>query len=713
MGLNTHVSELFIEDYSSPDLNNVDLHPAGSIKKRRGMDVLREGLSLEDRSTPFGTGAMQALFHLPRNSDGRDILVGYRGDILSLYDVNDNDGWLDSTIIVNQFTKTFDAAIGPFNDEAGTADDATDDVYRGECLYIVDGQSHPLIVSGTDVGFGTGITVNAVTGGPAGTKIQFGCTSAHGLRDGDLIRFNGPDADAWIIRLTEYLVYTVGLIDENNFIICDRDLEVLHVPTAETWLSDPTWSGVTVHKPNSIHGWPAGKYSTAGVVPEQRGYPKRWVDPNSDATYTHFPYSDDHAMPSGIEIMGSGMSLRAYAYGFPGDPDRIDVSELGAPYNFLRNDVDAADAASAIKQPGVDGGYFYCRRGDGDKVIGVREFRGLIIVFKRHTTVIYSGMFGYDMRQVQTISVGATSNDSIIVTGNDVFFWSMDGPRNLSVTDRFGDLLVGSISENVIEVVRGVTGSAQKKICGYHDRMNKRVVWHFPANGGDTNNAVLAFYYPDGYDPRGRWTRYSGAYCEQVKAIGSRMVVSGQERQYGASTDGYVYELNVGVSDDRDWTGYPTTPLEDLVKVPISSYYITRWFALGEVDVTKRMLDVFIAYNEDGAGESKLYQAQNYLTNWTLVNDPVGAAGDSEGYWNYFYWNYPDIDPIGSETSVTVDAVPEDTDLFYWDTTGRAFVQHRLKGLVHIVRFKIEDSGLLPYGIGGLVIDARAKGKRS
>ncbi len=113
---------------------------------------------------------------------------------------------------------------------------------------------------------------------------------------------------------------------------------------------------------------------------------------------------------------------------------------------------------------------------------------------------------------------------------------------------------------------------------------------------------------------------------------------------------------------------------------------------------------MYVVYDENGSGESLIYQGIDYLQAWSEVIEAVGSSGASPGYWDDFLWNHPDVDP-GDPSGTTVLSTPENPDWFYWDQTGRAFTNYRLQNISHIVRFKIEDAGsVLTFGIGGFVL---------
>lgn len=81
-GLDTRSNELTIPDNSSPDMNNVDLHPVGAMKKRQGYTI---------KTSPGGTGEIAGLISLVRPDQGDGFVYCIQGD--TVYRLNDPGAW--------------------------------------------------------------------------------------------------------------------------------------------------------------------------------------------------------------------------------------------------------------------------------------------------------------------------------------------------------------------------------------------------------------------------------------------------------------------------------------------------------------------------------------------------------------------------------------------------------------------------------------------
>lgn len=561
-------------------------------------------------------------------------------------------------------------------------------VYKGECLYVVNGADEPSILTAGETAqtFETTTTNTDITGGAAGTDIYITCTAAHGMEHGDRVYLDGVTAAdfTWM----NGKVYVVEVKASDEYYLLDSNFDRIEVPTGETWASVSSGCGTSYCVPLYLRRWPKGVYSATDTI-ARRGYPSRWDDPTAVGGTTWPGGIPD--WPSGIVLFGQGVSMRLFAYGFKTDPKRVEHSELGVPWNFLKSEVVAASESAAATQPAIDGGFFWVRKGDGDRIIGIRQLLGYMVVYQRHKITLFEGDPGADLHEIQTKQAGATSDAGIIVVGDEHFFWSDDGPRRLTSTFQFGDLMEGLVGRDIIESVKSVNAAQAAKIIGHHDVKNQRVMWFVPMSGATSNTAVFCFYYPtqgseDDMFPTGRWTYFEGRYAEMAATVVAGPTSGDARNIYGANEDGAVYQMDISVLDDYDLdteTGVYNDPNV------ISMRYTTRWLELGAADLVKRGISLDIIYNDDGAGGVKIYQAWDYDNVWTEINSVVSLGGEAPAYWDYCDW-----------------------DDFYWDTPGRALSRRELRDIGRVLRLKFEDDDVLGVGVTGAVLDVRIKGKR-
>jgi len=85
-------------------------------------------------------------------------------------------------------------------------------------------------------------------------------------------------------------------------------------------------------------------------------------------------------------------------------------------------------------------GFFYWKKGDGDKITGIHEFQESLYVFKQYKIGAFK--FSTDSAVAGTMSTvslasGAVSHDSIHAAGNDLRYWSPDGAMSLGNEPNF------------------------------------------------------------------------------------------------------------------------------------------------------------------------------------------------------------------------------------------------------------------------------------
>jgi len=679
-GLNTHVSELFIQNFSSPDMMNCDLDPVTTIRKRDGIVYLNE---------PDGTGKIDMLALLYKMSEQRGVLYAQRDNVMSAISSANPSGtmtrvdcpWVGTSMPgATKAGFTYETSLDPA--------DLTTAVYTygGECLYCTDKNQEPIILTGTLNSTKSAETASSMVVGSNPYPVVIANTG-HGHSDFDVFTFDDMSAYPDWADLS-YRSFFVEVVNANSFYLLDGKFNRLN--GAAGW-SSPLSQSYNITSGQFVR-WPRGVYSSTAPV---RGYPARWVDPTDAWTTGEVP-PGPYDWPSHTHYIGQGLGARMFAYGFKLDPDRIDYSQLGVPYNFLKADPYYDTEAESDTAPDQDGGYFYCMRGDGDKVVAVRELMGYIGVFKTMRTVLYTGEIGEWFRVAQEYPVGATNEEAVVKVGNDIYFWSFDGPRRLTPSMEQADLLEGSISAEVIEVAKTINVPLDAKVIARHERLKQRIVWHFPTAGNTENNQCLVYYYPTSADPKGRWALWDGAYCQMSQHVVFENPATGTTSVYGGDNNskGFLYEMNGGPIDG--YSEDPENPGEYTIPVPIDMVYVTKWFDFDTVTTYKRALTLMALYGDDGPGEAKFYIGWDYSPAWSTVDRPISYAPTvGASLWNVSVWN---------DTA--------DTYGTYWNEGGKSMVEYEAEGLGRIFRFKIEDSSIFPVAVSGLVFGPSRKGTR-
>ena len=420
--------------------------------------------------------------------------------------------------------------------------------------------------------------------------------------------------------------------------------------------------------------WPNGVYDDVSTV-AKRGYPARW----KDATGLGTP-----DWPSGLFYAGDASLVttpnndasftRMYAYGFDLDPDRIDYSQLGVPYNMLHASVVASPAPDVVQ----DGGFFYAMRGDGDRVVGVRQLSDTLVVFKRHKTLLYTGVIGVNFGLTGVLPVGAVSDESIVLAGNDIYFWSDDGPRSLSGVMQYGSVQQYSISRDVRETVARVSSSSFDLIHGRYETDFNRIVWHVGQAAGATIDRCLVYYLPDFDNKEGRWAPWTGLYSQMA---GVTLVAPNNSpgiSVFGATLDGRFFLMNAGTTDADE---------------NIAAHYVTRWMDFEVLSIDKRLLNISVVYGSEGRGGVVIEHAADYGELYKEVGHVLRFSGGNpagSGLWDQAVWDDED---------------------FYWDTTSNGVATYALENLGFIIRLKVSDDTSGGFSITGMALDVSYKGK--
>lgn len=699
-GLNSAASELFIGGNQSPDLQNIELNSVGGVAKRRGLEQRVDAAG--DYVVPDGTGAILAV--IPINNpasgstgypeDGYSSLFVHRGEECSRLRVASDLAYTNALCTLSSVSRHVSYAQAGYYDEANTD-------YWHNAVFCCCRGSEPFIIIRPNA---ASVAATTCTLDRSGTSVEVTSSAA----EGTLIKFAPDPTSAYYTLLNGK---TFHLTSQGASSGTQRNLLSVWYPTGSpvTQGSGGSEAGVPcyiqAYATAPVIRWPQGVYSaTVGT----RGYPARWDDLDGDAG-SYFPRGDKTDFPSGIAIIGESLDARAYAFGFEKDPCRIDYSELGAPYNFLKHEVMYASEAAAPAQPGIDGGYFYANRGDGDKVIGVKEFFQYIAVFKRRKIMLYQGVPGSTsdpLHLVQTYPVGVLSEQSIVKAGNDIYFWSDNGPQKLSVVTEYGDMLTDSISWPVRDIALTISKNNGYKVVGRHSRNNGFVDWYFITTTG--SRLALRYYYPNPERPNGEWVKMTGRYAKMNSVAVVENGPDGDEACFGGCSDPItvatgteymVFEMDTGDYDSLEYNADTATYDAE----PIEAYYITRWYTPGSADFVKRALWVDLAIGELGYSDLSLYIGSDFNPNFSLIATQ-DIQTTAQNTWGTGTWNYP----------TSGGAAEPRPDFSYWTPADSyALVRGALNNLHKIVRFKLKDYGTGRFEVSGMIADFRLKGKRA
>ncbi len=388
--------------------------------------------------------------------------------------------------------------------------------------------------------------------------------------------------------------------------------------------------------------------------------------PVTDSAIGSVAWGSNH-YPRFMRLVALGRGARMHAWGFADDPSRVDFSEMDVPWNYLRSDV---DNPAATAQPEIDGGFYYARRGDGDEVTSVVDMFAYTVVFKRRATLIYTGDPGSEDWLLRAeFPVGCVSDRAWAKVGNDLLFWSEDGPRALSAVQEYGDLAHTQLALKIAEDVTDIVPDSYERICCYHDAKNMRVVWFVAKAGASHNDAAYVYYYTTG-----RWAQWTGSRCEMMDVAVIKPTSINSERVIGGSYDNGMVVHDSAYADISD---------------DVDAEYITDWIRFGEVSDSTRSLWLDVFYGEGGANVDIYYQT-DLTDEWNLLSRVVRSYGNTGTTWGNFTW---------------ANAA--------WGVTGRSHRAWELDAIFRMIRLKFAKSGTGAFEVMGYRLEARKKGARA
>ena len=385
-------------------------------------------------------------------------------------------------------------------------------------------------------------------------------------------------------------------------------------------------------------------------------------------------YDDSHPQwktnhwPTTMRMVSVGHGARMLAWGFPDDRNAVAYSAMDDPHNFIRSNV---EDYSLEAQPNVDGGFYRVNPGDGDEIVTVVDMFSYTVIFKKHSTYIYTGDPGYinEWTMRAQFPVGCVSDRAWTRVGNDIYFWSKDGPRALSAVQEYGDLAQSNLSFKVSDLVRAIMPQSFRLICCYHDITNMRVVWFVPLTGSTYNDAGYAYYYESK-----KWAKFSGKYCNMMDVLLVSSTGSQAEQIVGGSYDEGMVVLQSGLSDLGD---------------DIATDYYTNWIQFGSVSDGTRALWLDVFYGDGGSGCEIQYQT-DLNPDWTDVSRIIKTFGGGGAAWTRFAWG---------------DAA--------WGDTARAHMRYEINAIFDMIRLRFKKTGTAGFETMGYRLEARRKGSRT
>lgn len=227
-------------------------------------------------------------------------------------------------------------------------------------------------------------------------------------------------------------------------------------------------------------------------------------------------------------------------------PNRLFWSDLGTPTTFT--------AAN----------YVDVNPGDSDKCTGLGVLQDELFFFKQNTIWSITGWSGASFSattiatqntNARLLGYGCVAPESIVSTGNDIYFLSFLGQtpviRSLKKT-QLAQTLGGGVISNDISVMMGtITASGLGGVCGIYD--GRYAMWSLPLSSSNFNNRIICLDTWEITTVNGKtiypWTTMTGKNAGHF-AIST---ISGKQAVYfsDAASVGSVYKIDTSVVTDN------------------------------------------------------------------------------------------------------------------------------------------------------------------
>lgn len=224
----------------------------------------------------------------------------------------------------------------------------------------------------------------------------------------------------------------------------------------------------------------------------------------------------------------------------------------------------------------------------GFQTKGLAVFRGALYVFGESQIKKITGNNSSDFAvEDVTESFGTVSGDSIVEVGGDVIYWSQDGIRLISGTDKIGDVNLETVSENVKSTLLEYPEQYDLSNVVATIVRNKTQVRFFIYSSSDAESSSVGVIggkrYSTGENPR-EW-EFGDLLGIQANCADSHFI-DGKEVVVHGSNNGFVHRQENG---DRSFNG------ADIVSV-----YSTPYLDDGNTETMKDWHSLHLFFRSEG-----------------------------------------------------------------------------------------------------------------
>ena len=246
-----------------------------------------------------------------------------------------------------------------------------------------------------------------------------------------------------------------------------------------------------------------------------------------------------------------------------------------------------------------------------DKVIGLRAFRADLIIFCKNS--IFKLVNINDSSNIAVVpvtkNVGCLDNHSIQEIAGDLVFLSPDGVRTIAGTARIGDVELGSVSRQILDIIetiaKGIDGFIIDSVV-LRQKSQYRLFYTTATQAASDAKGIIGSLTSNGFE----WSETKGI---QARAVTSGFNSNGVEQTFHGDSDGYVY-----VHDNGD------SFLHSGSEANIRATYKTPNYDFGDFGTRKNMRYVKISVSPEGTAEPTLRVRYDYED--TKVPQPLDYA---------------------------------------------------------------------------------------
>ena len=246
-----------------------------------------------------------------------------------------------------------------------------------------------------------------------------------------------------------------------------------------------------------------------------------------------------------------------------------------------------------------------------DKVIGLRAFRADLIIFCKNS--IYKLVNINDSSNIAVVpitkNVGCLDNHSIQEIAGDLVFLSPDGVRTIAGTARIGDVELGSVSRQILDIIETIAKGIDSFIIDsvvLRQKSQYRLFYTTATQAASDAKGIIGSLTSNGFE----WSETKGI---QARAVTSGFNSNGVEQTFHGDSNGYVY-----VHDNGD------SFLHSGAEANIRATYKTPNYDFGDFGTRKNMRYVKISVSPEGTAEPILRVRYDYED--TKVPQPLDYA---------------------------------------------------------------------------------------